>query len=861
MRIRTVVFGQAMLLLLVATLLPMGKMQEAKDAKDSKESEEFQMSFTETPMPTGMQYTFQEDVDAVSFTMPSEMIDARVRGWTDDGWTPWHALAVEKEFDPLLTESNMVMFPRGVRTIELVSPKTLPIHPVHVSRAPVAHLEASQLMMAMPRILSRSEWGADPAVLIKGPETSRSDTNASGNEDAPAPSPSPKRVVDCNLMQREYPQEFKTVKTVRTDAEGNKLRWPQQYSPGIKLLVVHHTALEVNGDPRPPVERVRALYAYHANGRGWGDVGYNFIIDETGQIYEGRAGGSRVVAGHAYCHNVGTLGVALLGNAELEKPTDDQVSALQWLLHTLATTEQIDVDAPVTFHGFTTPAIVGHGDLVSTTCPGFYLRSVLDQIRRNVSAGKMYARVAFLSLSTGYVDKTEKRKAARSTTSSPRPAASVEEGVTAIGATLLKGRPGSQTIISVRYQAGERAKDVGTVAASVRVPEGVGLWQDVGNGFERVRDRIELPAPVPSRGTLQLRLKIQFPPENGRSTLTIGAVTYVLETDGRRLRGTTGVATASSSTSSTTSIARAVRPTRRSSSSRSSSSSSSRPRLVGRPASTNDGPTIRIRLGFADVAGTMAAPGATTVNGQPVDRGNLTFARENDGCVVRENGRSLANGVVRIDARGGIIAINSWERAANRFRGVLECRVVDGQLALINELPLEQYLRGLAEEPDTEPYEKQRAFAIAARSYAAYYIAAEGANRKFVGKPYDGSDDPATFQKYGGVQFEENNPRWTKAVDATALMVLAVNGATIKVPYFSQSDGRTLSPAEAGWTTFPNAAIFSSKPDPWCEGMERRGHGVGMSGCGAEAQANEGKSAEQILEYYYPGARRQKLSS
>lgn len=85
------------------------------------------------------------------------------------------------------------------------------------------------------------------------------------------------------------------------------------------------------------------------------------------------------------------------------------------------------------------------------------------------------------------------------------------------------------------------------------------------------------------------------------------------------------------------------------------------------------------------------------------------------------------------------------------------------------------------------------------------------------------------------------------------------NNTIIKPPYFSSDDGRTRTPAEAGWKTFPFAEIFTSKPDPWCNGMTLRGHGVGMSGCGAEGQANEGKTGEEILKYYYPGTELQFL--
>ncbi len=200
-----------------------------------------------------------------------------------------------------------------------------------------------------------------------------------------------------------------------------------------------------------------------------------------------------------------------------------------------------------------------------------------------------------------------------------------------------------------------------------------------------------------------------------------------------------------------------------------------------------------------------------------------------------------------------VLSVDSVRGTTRSYRGTLECRIVDGAVALINELPLEEYLAGLSEEPDSEPYEKQRAFAVAARTYAAYYT--QEGHRKFVGKPYDGTDDPATFQAYAGVEYASNNPRWMQAVTSTAGQALSVAGQLIRPPYFSSDDGRTKSPIEAGWSSFPNADIFTSKADPWCTGKPISGHGVGMSGCGAKGQALEGRSAEQILQYYYPGTR------
>jgi len=180
-------------------------------------------------------------------------------------------------------------------------------------------------------------------------------------------------------------------------------------------------------------------------------------------------------------------------------------------------------------------------------------------------------------------------------------------------------------------------------------------------------------------------------------------------------------------------------------------------------------------------------------------------------------------------------------------------------MVLINQLPLEDYMAGLGEEPDSEPFEKQKAFAIAARSYAAFYVKSEGNARKFKGMPYDGDDSPASFQLYGGYAFEKNNPMWVRAVKDTAGEVLMKESKIVKAAYFSSSDGRTRSPEENGWNNFPFSEVFQSKPDPWCSGLDLRGHGVGMSGCGAKGQAEEGRSAEFILKYYYPGTKIEKL--
>jgi stage II sporulation protein D len=180
---------------------------------------------------------------------------------------------------------------------------------------------------------------------------------------------------------------------------------------------------------------------------------------------------------------------------------------------------------------------------------------------------------------------------------------------------------------------------------------------------------------------------------------------------------------------------------------------------------------------------------------------------------------------------------------------VLEVRSIEGKTAFINELPIEDYLKGVAEVSNTAPREKQKVLAVLARTYARFYL--DPANRKFPGMPYDGSDDPNIFQKYLGYGYELRSPNFASAVTGTQGEVVTYGGQLVKTPYFNQSDGRTRSAKEVwGWDNTP---YLQSVPDPFCEGMTLLGHGVGMSGCGSEGAAKAGKTYEEIIKYYYRG--------
>jgi uncharacterized protein with LGFP repeats len=112
-------------------------------------------------------------------------------------------------------------------------------------------------------------------------------------------------------------------------ADPQYLQWTPARVP-VRKLAIHHTASSDGG--ADPTASLRAIYYYHAVTLGWGDIGYNYVIDRAGNIYEGRAGGPNSVAAHIEVANEGVDGIALLGTYQDVRPSDAMTAALVSLL-------------------------------------------------------------------------------------------------------------------------------------------------------------------------------------------------------------------------------------------------------------------------------------------------------------------------------------------------------------------------------------------------------------------------------------------------------------------------------------------------------------------------------------------------
>ena len=148
---------------------------------------------------------------------------------------------------------------------------------------------------------------------------------------------------------------------------------------------VHHTVNANNYTKAEVPEIIRSIYAYHVKSRGWNDVGYNFLIDKFGRIWEGRYGGvdRPVVGAHTESYNYYGFGVSAIGNFDIKKPPEAVIQAegalFAWKLslHGVAASATNVTIGPRTFSS----SIMAHRDTKSTACPGRFLYARMDDIR------------------------------------------------------------------------------------------------------------------------------------------------------------------------------------------------------------------------------------------------------------------------------------------------------------------------------------------------------------------------------------------------------------------------------------------------------------------------------------------------
>jgi hypothetical protein len=171
----------------------------------------------------------------------------------------------------------------------------------------------------------------------------------------------------------------------------------------VRAAVVHHTvtANEYTRDQVPAA--MLAICRFHRNTNGWNDIGYNFVVDRFGRIWEGRDGGidEAVLGAHAQGYNSQTTGIANLGEFTETPQSEAAIAAMARLIawklpnHGVRTTGTVRMTsaggASARYpHGSTRrfPHIIGHRDTGLTACPGEQLYYQLSDLRARVGESR-----------------------------------------------------------------------------------------------------------------------------------------------------------------------------------------------------------------------------------------------------------------------------------------------------------------------------------------------------------------------------------------------------------------------------------------------------------------------------------------
>jgi len=122
--------------------------------------------------------------------------------------------------------------------------------------------------------------------------------------------------------------------------------YPSDWQP-VERIVVHDTATP-NADPLDVITRIQSIYRFHAVTNGWGDIGYNYLIDRDGKIYAGRLGGNGSRGAHAFNtklgenFNYGSIGISLIGSFSSEPVPAVMEQSLEKLIGWLAAINNLD---------------------------------------------------------------------------------------------------------------------------------------------------------------------------------------------------------------------------------------------------------------------------------------------------------------------------------------------------------------------------------------------------------------------------------------------------------------------------------------------------------------------------------------
>lgn len=139
---------------------------------------------------------------------------------------------------------------------------------------------------------------------------------------------------------------------------------------GVRRITIHHDGMPPRSirSTREAASRIEQIRLAHVGDRGWADIGYHFIVDPTGRVWEGRQ--IQYQGAHVKDQNENNLGILVMGNFEIQQPTSAQIQALDRFVALQMQRYRISLSSVRT-----------HQERAPTECPGRFLQGYLNRSR------------------------------------------------------------------------------------------------------------------------------------------------------------------------------------------------------------------------------------------------------------------------------------------------------------------------------------------------------------------------------------------------------------------------------------------------------------------------------------------------
>lgn len=631
-----------------------------------------------------------------------------------------------------------------------------------------------------------------------------------------------KEVANKYLMQN-YGSDY-SIDHQNKYYEWHKLRQTESFKKGKTKIIIHHTADIANfADKSDVLKYMQKTYKFHAFTRWWWDIGYNFLIDPFGNIYEGRAGWPDIIGTHTAWNNSPSLGIALMGNFEIQKPTAAQLKSLVKILVSLTQKYNIDPMSKTTYHRKSVNApyletlvnytIAGHKDAGYTACPWKNLYRLLPAIRKQVKKRLVKYALANTVIST----------------------------------------PSSSELMLPWF----------TYSADDVVNIHINLGIDTIASCESLQSEIILSKCELVNGQVSMTFKKNWKASWKKSFLIKDnnsnehkiTILFLRQND---LAGF--LKTMKNKYIKKHPLSQTIPSTK-----------------IWHQITLNEAKQYlqqKIRVLLYDLSQNLDTWEISCPNtcSFVLDK-NVQVAKS---WVIKVIGDTLELSIqwqkfiwanLYISSEDNLITVNNYTRTSyagiprNVFKWTLlftkdniynkKNHNFDYRYIIVNTLDFDEYLKWIVETNDTENIEKNKVMAMIAKSYALFYMHPDNKHPDIPqNAQYNAIDDPDLFQKYVWAGLEKTITKRYQALEQTNNEIILYNWYVPLLPYFNCSAGFTFSAKDKRWRT--DTPYLQSRLDfAKCDTFN--GHGVWMSWKGAQRRAERWWDWKKILDYYYSG--------